>query len=253
MFSQLVVVLGLLCCASAFRLTRNSAFRSSLQATWQQEVDKLLNIDTSLEDRKDLSKSVFGKLGEITGDLVDAVQTQNLKKVAPKNLAYGKAIYGLRDFRQQLVSDVIPEFLRKGVPKIVEEAPKLVGKIVAKGPEEWISSGRRVASQLQEVDLEEVKREVRNIYKSTPDGLETPPYTVLALREYFEIRSYAPYSLASTTMTPEDDQDVPFAMDPLPMAASFCTLNDYFTTKVRMNVLWCIIMHNTHTLTMHTI
>jgi hypothetical protein len=77
MLGRLIIVLVfVLVLGDAFRLIARSSFRSSLQMTWQQEVDKLLNIDTSLEDRRELTRSVIGKLGEISTDVVDAVREQ---------------------------------------------------------------------------------------------------------------------------------------------------------------------------------
>lgn len=48
--------------------------------------------------------------------------------------------------------------------------------------------------------LDEVRREVKNIVKSTPEGLDTPEYEVLKKTDNYEIREYASYSVVSTSI-----------------------------------------------------
>mmetsp|Transcript_28981 Transcript_28981/g.48708 ORF Transcript_28981/g.48708 Transcript_28981/m.48708 type:complete len:485 (+) Transcript_28981:195-1649(+) len=240
MIVHILLTMAILCLGttSAFRLNvpnvRTYTYRSSviMQDSWQQELDQLLDIDTSFESRRSLTRSFLGKLGTVTSDVVDAVRERNLNKIAPRNLAYGRAVYGYRDFRKQLRRDVIPDLLTKGVPKLVEEGPK----IISSGPSKLVSTSRKILSATTEIAknrdkreaaIKDVKREVRNIVKRTPEGLDTPSYDVLAVKEQFEIRKYDPYAIVSTKVTPEEGQDTTLTMEPLPMSNSFCALSDY--------------------------
>lgn len=42
--------------------------------------------------------------------------------------------------------------------------------------------------------------EARNVFSSTPIGLETPPYQVVLSGDGFEVRDYAGYAIAATGM-----------------------------------------------------
>lgn len=86
---------------------------------------------------------------------MEAVQSRDVEKLAPKTLSYGKAIVGLKAFRKQLVSDIIPELLTKTVPKIIDEAPKAFNSLVEKGPtavsEDLLKKGKSVISNAREI------------------------------------------------------------------------------------------------------
>lgn len=50
-----------------------------------------------------------------------------------------------------------------------------------------------------------LEKEVKNIYQSTPEGLDTPNYDVIKKTEYYEIRKYSSYSVCSIKSNDVDD------------------------------------------------
>lgn len=157
----------------------------SSSSTWQEDVDQILNVDTACDVRKSLVQGIVSKVNDITTDVLSAVQEQNVEKIAPRNLAYGKAVRGLQAFQNQIFSDIIPDLFTKGVPKLVDEGPKIINTLVEKGASELsaeileksqktISQAREIAqdpSRLQST-VDELRRELRNVVRSTPEGLE---------------------------------------------------------------------------------
>ena len=226
-----------------------------LKATWQEDLDGILDIDTDWSSRKSLTKSFLGKLKEVTSDVADSIRERDVRKVAPKNLAYGKAVAGLQDFQNQLISDIIPDILTKGVPKLVDEGPRVLQKFASQGPSVAVSKGRRALSAAQKLSqdpnklqsaFKDIRREIRNLVKSTPEGLETPPYDVVQERESYQIRRYSGYSVCSAPMTSKclsgeekadaGDNDSTMGgsyydngleMDPMVLSSSFNTLARY--------------------------
>lgn len=220
----------------SFMVSRHMSRSTSLSATWQQELDELLDIDTPLEAKREKTRSLIGRTQEITSDVFNALRERDLKKLAPRDLQYGKALEGLRDFREQLVSDIIPEVLTKGVPRLVDEGPKIARRVAAKGPSGVLSKSRKAAERVRELTRDEEKRaaakadlrrEIRNILKSEPEGLEAPEYDLLQQREYYELRKYSGYSICTKKMTSGEAAELGFEMDPISVSSTFMTLAEY--------------------------
>jgi len=79
--------------------------------------------------------------------------------------------------------------------------------------------------------LDDIRREVRNIVKSTPAGLETPPYSLIEIREQFEVRQYSAYTVCSTPLTSESSTESGLTMSILPVSSGFTELADYVFGK----------------------
>eukprot|EP01038_Epipyxis_sp_PR26KG_P008643 gene8643-11683_t len=199
-------------------------------ATWQEDLDSIVNIDTPCTNRRESALEIIKKLPTISSDVIEAIQEQDITKIAPKNSLYGKALLGIQSFQQQLVSDIIPDILTKNIPQLVDNGPKIITGLIEKGPKpaDFISKGQTLIEELREISsdpsklqstvedlrrelnnapnllqstVEDVRREVRNIVKSTPEGFDTSAYTVLASTEDFEIREYDDYTVCSTPLT----------------------------------------------------
>jgi hypothetical protein len=234
-------VIFFLSSVSAYSLLRSPALgRSSvrLYQTWQEEADQFLNIDTACDKRRDLAVELFKKSREILDDVVSAVQERDVKKIAPPELSYGKAVVGLQAVRRQIVNDILPTAMTKAFPKLIEEGPKIFQDILAKGPgkgRELIETVRDITqdpSMLQST-VDDIRREIRNVVKSTPEGLATPVYEVLKTSENYEIRKYAPYSVISTELTSGEEGSE--MADPLASGNSFTSLAEYiFDEKLSM-------------------
>jgi hypothetical protein len=118
-------------------------------STWQEELNELLDIDTPLRSRRTLTRRFIGRLGEVASDTMGAARERNFSKLAPRDLSYGRALHGVHAFRKQLASDLLPDLLRKGVPRLVDGTPRVVGKIVKapmEGPKSVVSGTRRAVA-----------------------------------------------------------------------------------------------------------
>jgi len=245
MIFQLVTALCFISAIASFKLYNNKVFHGNhkLFSSWQEDLDALLDIDTNFESRRNLTKDLLSKVRDISKDVTDAVRERDINKIAPKKLKYGKALIGLQDFQKQLVSDIIPDVLTKGVPLIVEEGPKFIQKVTTEGPSiasKKFSKVRELSQDREKLQskVKDLKREIRNLVKSTPEGLESPHYDVVQEREYYEIRRYAGYAVCSTPMIEKNDNsddlgddmasfDNALEMDPLTLSSSFNTLAKY--------------------------
>ena len=214
----LIVVATYAAFSQAFKVknhvrTFHTHSRLSAVATWQQELDDALDIDTSCETRQTkLQDLIQNRASEIGKDLQESLSSRDTNVargiLAPPTTKYGKALDGLQEFRKQLRNDIIPALLTKQLPILLKDGPKLLSEALAEAPKaakglvEQIREISGDASALQST-TEELRREVKNIFKATPEGLETPSYVVLnkanaAPSKGYEVRAYSGYSVCST-------------------------------------------------------
>lgn len=88
------------------------------------------------------------------------------------------------------------EAIRRGPPQIDTEA---ISKVFFAAPK-LIESLREISSDpsMLQSTVDEARREIKNIVKPIPEGLETLKYKVLVRKPRFEIREYEEYSICST-------------------------------------------------------
>jgi len=208
---------------------------SSETSSWQEDVDSILNIDTACDTRREKISDLLSKSSTILDDVKLAVTDKDIKKIAPPSLSYGKAVQGLQAFRKQLFSDVIPGLLFNDGPKLLQDSPKLINEIISDGPktfsriQELVTDISQDPSKLQST-VDELRREVKNIVKSTPEGLQTPEYSVLKKTDNYEVRQYASYSVCSTELEVDSD-DKSSTMNPIVTGKGFNKLADYIFGK----------------------
>ena len=204
--------------------------------SWQQDVDEILDIDTDCTLRREKAIGLINKANEIRDDVINAIQDNDIKKVAPSNLKYGKAVAGIQTFQRQLFNDIFPDLLSKGIPKAIELGPQLLNDLVKSLPEtskEIISAVREISqdpSALQST-VDDLRKEARNVFLTTPEGLYTPEYITLKQTDAYEIRSYSPYSVCSTqvkSVEVSNDQEI---TDPITSGTSFNILASYLFGK----------------------
>ena len=235
-----VILIGALSSASAFsqsRVTRSGANFRLAALTWQEEVDQFLDINTACDNRRELFGNLLSKSQEIVGDIASAVQDKDIKKIAPPSLGYGKAVVGIQAVQRQFMNDILPEALTKSIPKLIEEGPRILQEIVSKGPEK----GQDVFKNVREITadpsmvqtlVEDIRRELKNVVKSTPEGLDGPSYDVIKDAESYQVRFYSPYSVCSTQLSETGNSEMP---DALVSGNSFTDLADYvFGEKLAM-------------------
>jgi hypothetical protein len=194
----------------------SSSARSSSSGTWQQDVEKILDVDSTCDERKEMADGLKSKVKSIKKDVREALRSKNLDKVAPDDTKYGKDLRGLLRFKEQLKNDIIPELVFKGVPALINSGPSLAKRALAEagGPPALAKQAQAAVDKVTELRqdpsalqyaLDEVRREVRNVVKSTPEGLDTPSYAVVKSTDVYEIREYAPFVVASTTIQSNEE------------------------------------------------
>ena len=252
---RLFILISLISVAFSFRVNK-FRFNLKLQATsaeaipaakddsgmnnkdgWQKDVDKILDIDTSCDERRDLALGLVGKATEILDDVDEAIRSGDIKKIAPPELGYGMAVEGLEAVQNQIVSDIIPDLLSKGLPSLFEAGPKIAEQLSKRANSEDMSTlVEDVVSFAQDPSLVQstmntLQSEVKNVFKSIPEGLESPDYTIISSTSEFEIRKYNGYSVCRTTSDDADNVDDVNMMDPMASGDNFNELASYIFGK----------------------
>ena len=221
-----------LCTHAKITTTALQASTSQAETAWQNDVDEFLNVDTSCATRRSNVLALLQKSREIVGDLTSAIRTRDIKKIAPPELKYGKAVQGIQAVRRQVLNDIIPGSLTKGIPRLIEEGPKIVqkaGSVIRTLPEKGRDAIGSIRDMTQDpsmlqYNLDSLRKEMRNVVQSTPEGLDTPTYEVLKKTDSYEVRSYGGYSVCSTAFTGGDGSEM---ADPLAAGNSFTELAGY--------------------------
>ena len=193
-----------------------SSVSEGARGTWKDDLEKILDVDATCDDRKSLLEGLRFKVTDIRKDFGEALKERDLQKIAPKDSKYGKNIRGFFKFREQVRNDILPEIVSKGLPSLLSNGPKVAQQLLkdAGGPAGIAKQTQEATERITEIGqdpsalqytLDEVRRELKNIVKSTPEGLEAPLYEVLKSSEDYEIREYAPYSIVSTAIESGED------------------------------------------------
>lgn len=173
---------------------------------WQKGLDTaFLDVDASLEERLQGLRQIWSSAGEVSSAVQEAARA-----VADKGLgeAQPEALDALFPTGTLARSDV------EGVLAFARQAPELLSSVRA---------GGAPASSMRAPDLEQVGKifgrllspeglaeaadEARNVLRSTPKGLEEPPFEVTASGEGFEVRRYEKFTVASRKMSAKGGGD----------------------------------------------
>ncbi|CAM6001894.1 unnamed protein product [Sphagnum balticum] len=227
-----------------------------------EDVDNILNIDTECDSRRNIALGLFDKINDISSDVNQAIKDRDIKKIAPPNLNYGKAVEGIKSFQRQIVSDIIPDLLTKTIPRVIERGPRAFQDLLKEAPNKSRDFVSSAASKVErdltqdpsalQSTVDDLRTEFRNIFLSTPQGLQTPNYTVVSKTDAYEIRSYTGYSVCSTqlstsgaTASKEQEQDM---LDPLNSGAGFNTLASYIfggnSRKEQLSMTTPVVIEN---------
>jgi hypothetical protein len=243
MMIAVTIVLSCLSCASSFAPQRikNNCLKlhasTTQPLTWQEELDQFLDLNTACDSRQEAFRNLLSQSQTIIGEVVTAVQDQDVKKIAPPNLKYGKAVVGLQAVRRQFLNDILPEALTKSLPQLIEKGPSIIQDILAKGPERNKAFYENIREILSDPSIlqstsEELRKELKNVYQSRPDGLNGPTYDVIKDTDSYQVRFYSPYSVCSTLVDGAEGSEMP---DSLASGTGFNELANYiFSEKLAM-------------------
>lgn len=118
---------------------------------------------------------------------------------------------GTRAVARQLTTDILPTLAEAGPPKppdlssvnkigsrilnaISNQATKAIQDL-----EQDIRDPSRIPQRITQ-QTQDLRKEAKNVFLETPEGLVGPEYTVLSKGKDYEIREYAAYTVASTNM-----------------------------------------------------
>lgn len=179
--------------------------------TWQQNLDNFLDPFVSPDKKQVLLSDLISQNEEIRTSLQSAIQERTIDPLlTPK----AKQLQdGTRTVSNQIKNDILPN-----IAKSVSD-PSTLNKI---SPDRVISTTQ---NQLQKSfeqlskDLQdpagiperianvnkELLQEIPNIFRSTPEGLKEPPYSLVKKTEDYELRDYETYVAASTSMMEDEE------------------------------------------------
>lgn len=181
------------------------------------------------------------------------VLIQDFAKRLPEVIKSPCVARGFEDVFRQLTDDVIPDLVTNG-PKYVSRAMEsAASSTTTVNPRESSSSSSSSSDSSSSftpppmnMNMEEVSREVRNIFNRTPEGLFTPAYDVLTKTDTYDIRRYGTVIIAETDMKPDDVSEGESA---LAMGRSFNTLAGYLfggnSSKTSMKMTTPVMLSKT--------
>ncbi|KAI0564760.1 SOUL heme-binding protein [Gracilaria domingensis] len=197
-----------------FPLASSSNDSSDGSATWQQELQLLLNPNLTRGAKEVLLQDLAKRTPEIFDD------TRSLVCNNPN-------VKGLRDVFRQLSEDVIPDLLLNG--------PRYFSRAMQDLPDNVSRVSKDTAAMREAMPRptrEEFQREFRNIFNRTPEGLYTPEYKVLCSYEGYEIREYPTVIVATSKMNPDrQGSEATEVESASAMGQSFNTLAGYLFGK----------------------
>jgi len=194
--------------------SRSSRLFSSIPSdgktsSWQTTLDELVDIDTPCDTRRDRLASLISQSQDIINDVSGVIGKgdveSGLEVLAPTSTGYGKAIKGFGAFNAQLINDIIPTAFSGGFSSVAKKSvnPSEVIETVTKQAPKLVEQIQELAndpSYLQST-RDDLIREVKNIVKSVPEGLQSPAYTTIASSttpDMYEIRQYEQFSVCKT-------------------------------------------------------
>lgn len=134
------------------------------------------------------------------------VLVQDLAKRAPEVFNHSCLNKSMRDFGLEGVADVFRQFQEDLLPDLIANGPKYVARAVEELPKTFSSMNANAENVRKgvptSVDPEEVRREFRNVFNRTPEGLFTPEYKILRKFNGYELRQYPSLIVAETRMVP---------------------------------------------------
>ncbi|KAJ1475915.1 regulatory factor, effector binding domain-containing protein, partial [Baffinella frigidus] len=199
-------------CTPARSMVKMPATAGETSRRWQDLAERLVDPFVSPFDKP----AIAAELAQMAPNIAETLQDVVSGKEKPEDALLGKEgkirLRGARAVQMQIKEDILPDLqseVRVALEKLQTDlqngSPPLDPSTVVEGLRKQLddatSDGRFPSlSSLSLPDLQEIQMEIRNIFQSMPEGLETPAYSVLESTEHFEIREYAEMVVAKTRM-----------------------------------------------------
>ena len=175
---------------------------SALSATsWQKRLDRaVLDVDLSVEQRVRNLQRVVQATPEVLSDVRSAVDAVRVKGFAEGHVEFLDTLFPVGATARSDLEGL--QALRKQVPEVraalrtqaAPSAPPAVDSAEATKAAKQIA--RDVAGLRDTKKRKALEEEIKNAFRSTPKGLETPAYAVEETLGAVELRAYEPYALS---------------------------------------------------------
>lgn len=182
------------------------------EISWQESLEQLIAPTGSIQEKSILLQNLATRAPEITSDFGDAVRSGKPEQLLATGSQGARIAEGVAAVRRQLVEDVLPKATAQG-PKVASElltdpvrAFRRVSDVLPSPPSatalsEQLLRGAREPTAVADA-LRSLQEEARNVFASTPEGLDSPPYTVLRVSATtpsgggakYELREYPPFT-----------------------------------------------------------
>ncbi|CEM21977.1 unnamed protein product [Vitrella brassicaformis CCMP3155] len=173
------------------RLRAESQPSSQEPMTWEEKLEQLLKFDTPISQRQLLLRDLVQEAPEIRDEIRDT-----LVNAVPRR-------EDVESLRRQVVEDILPAARSEGpevASRLLSSLPALAQRAVTMGPS--------MLTQVQKeggLPIATLIKEGRSAFQRTPEGLETPMYTLLYKVDEFEVRQYPEYAICTVRMDTEKD------------------------------------------------
>jgi SOUL heme-binding protein len=197
---------------------RQPSMLTKEDTTWQAKFESLLDPSVSLAKRQILLSELLSANEEIRESVRSAIQEGKIDSLLTPT---GRRLQeGTRAVARQIASDILPTILENPsflpdiglLPKVGSRVLNALSNQAKKTFDDLqndIADPLRIPQRLSQ-QSQDLVQEAKNIFLETPEGLQGPEYTVVALSDGYEIRDYLGYTVASTTMGKVGE---PFKMD----------------------------------------
>ena len=176
---------------------------SALSATsWQKRLDRaVLDVDLSVEQRVRNLQRVVQATPEVLSDVRSAVDAVRVKGFAEGHVEFLDTLFPVGTTARSDLEGL--QALRKQVPEVraalrtqaAPSAPPAVDSAEATKAAKQIA--KEVAGLRDTKKRKALEEEIKNAFRSTPKGLETPTYAVEETLGAVELRAYEPYAVAA--------------------------------------------------------
>mmetsp|Transcript_37863 Transcript_37863/g.62311 ORF Transcript_37863/g.62311 Transcript_37863/m.62311 type:complete len:489 (-) Transcript_37863:554-2020(-) len=189
--------------------------------TWQEKLEIVLDPRASLSEKQTLLQDLLKQSPEIRDAVLDAIDQDSVEKLLPPKgqsrfEPFAELIRATDAVRRQVVRDILPRVAEDG-PRVAERLRAELEELRADpekarrrmGDPEKLRETLRDPEKVREA-VQSIITESKNIYSRTPEGLETPKYSVVQATPAYEVRSYEQYATAATAMDGAESMDDPF-------------------------------------------